>query len=265
MAICFATVLYVIIASSMWGESSPNMGIGFPNPMKELYIPSALAAGICGIISVFQIIWSKNKPFFVVCFFTCIPMIAYYSYRPEFYYMKGYRGDEKMVSEFEGQSRYSLLYYVLTYYELHPERFHPTDEADVVKIDGFVDYIQRLSPPLKWANDQNWQSDKSDRVIIKNNQIVAPWGSPIIFLLNTSENGFIKARSRELDVNVLGSQRPNFKYKVAVGITTSDKPGYLHSRYNFDNEIPMAVLTDTDVHDPSSTGSGPDWHLKRSQ
>jgi hypothetical protein len=239
------------------------MGIGFPDPMKELYIPSALAAVICGTISVFQIIWGESKFLFAICLFACLPMIAYYSYRPEFYYMKGYRGDEKMVSEFEGQSRYSLLYYVMTYYELHPDRFHATGDADVVEIDGLAHYIQNLSPPLKWANDQNWRNDTSDRVAIKGDKILAPWGSPIIFLLDTRGDGFIKSPSRELEVNVLCGQRPNFKYKVAVGITTNDKPGYLDGRYSFDKEIPIAVLTDTDIHDPSSTGSGPDWHLKR--
>jgi hypothetical protein len=49
--------------------------------------------------------------------------------------------------------------------------------------------------------------------------------------------------------------------KVAVGITTNDKPGYLTSKYGFDKETPLAVLNDTDYHDPVSTPK--DWRGQR--
>ena len=131
--------------------------------------------------------------------------------------MKGYKGDQKMTTEFHGQSRNSLLFYVMAYYELHPDRFHLTGEADVVKIDGLTDYINGLSPPLTWANCPPGWTDTSDLIKIKGDQILSPWGTPILFLLDTNGDGFIKSPSGKLTVNEYADpwQRPHFKYKVA--------------------------------------------------
>jgi hypothetical protein len=260
MAICLGTTLYVLIASTMWG-TPPFISLSFEG-MRLLYIPSVLTAAVCGVIAAYKVFSKKAPIFYGLCLVFCLPMIAYFSYRPQYFYMKGYQGDQKLIAEF-GEAQTSLLYYLMTYYNLHPDRFHTTGDADVVKVDGFSDYLHSLTPPLTWVNcDPRTFQDSSDPIVIKGDQILAPWGSPILFLLDTSGDGFIKTPTQKVTVNEYEDpwQRPHFNYKVAVGITTNDKPGFLTGKYGFDSTAPLTVLNDADFTDP---GRGlRDWRSK---
>ena len=225
-----------------------------------LYVPSAVTAGICGCIALYQIIFGRNRAFFAICLGLCLPMLAYVSYRPQYFYMKGYQGDQAMQWEFTNDSRGSILRYAMNYYELYPNRFHRTGVADEVQIDGMADYIRHLSPPLTWKNlPQSSFNDKSDLVVTQGHEVLAPWGSPIVFLLDTSGSGYITSLAGKRTVNEYEDpwQKPHFSYHVAIGMTTRDKPRFLSGAYGFDDVAPVAVLNDDDYRNPMMTL--PDW------
>jgi hypothetical protein len=259
LAICAATAVYVLIAGSMWG--SPSF-IDLPfEAIKILYVPSAVTAGVCGCIALFQLIFGRKRAFYAVCLGLCLPMLAYFSYRPRYFYMKGYQGDQTMQWEFVNDSRGSVLRYALNYYELHPDRFHRTGVADEVRIEGFADYIRSLSPTLTWKNlpPRQW-NDSSDPVRVDGTEILAPWGSPIVFLLDTSGSGYITTLDggkRSVNEYQDPKQKPHFSYHVAVGMTTRDKRHFLSGAYGFDDAAPVAVLNDDDYHNKTMTL--PDW------
>ncbi len=190
ISICISTSIYVLIASSMWGTPTwINLPFEF---MRLMYIPSAIVAAFCGVISFYLLVSGKDKIFYGACLIFCILAIAYYSYRPEYFYMKGYYGDGKLLGEYQDSSD-SLLIVLMTYYRLHPERFHSTGEEDFVSVDGFTDYVRSISPALTWSglDPQRFQIH-SDKIKTREDTILTPWGAPIRFLLNTNGDYYVK-------------------------------------------------------------------------
>jgi hypothetical protein len=168
----------------------------------------------------------------------CISIIVCFAYQYERFQKASNKA--RLVSDFNSAAM-TLLPQLMHYYQLYPERFHRTGEADVVTVDGFAEYIRDSAHDLKWYTDGGAPIDP---ILTSGDQVLAPWGAPVIFVLDVSGSGYVNFPNHRQTVNTYADpwQKPGFHYKVAVGATVRDAPPLASA-------IPITILNDTDYND----------------
>jgi len=75
------------------------------------------------------------------------------------------------------------------YYKLHPERFKPTGQDEVIEIAGFAAFIK---------SDDYFKS--GSRCYIVNGTVFDPWGDPLDFVQDLNMNGYLEVKGERRPV-----------------------------------------------------------------
>jgi hypothetical protein len=229
---CASTAVYVFVSSQFTGTGpglNSSAGYFAVIAVSFLYQPFFLLAGLCLVISLVAI-WrskdSRDRIFHILCGLCCLPMIGYFSYHPEYVWDKRAKYETRISGEFFSVS-YVLLPHLMDYYRLHPERFQRTAQGDFVIVDGFADYIRSLPHPLYWQSlDSTVFIYPGDPVKTAGPDVLAPWGAPIRFALDTRHDGYMRFGDEKRSVGDYANpwQEPGFNYRLAVGATVDKDP-----------------------------------------
>ncbi len=205
----FALIDIAIPRATSWPAAPERIVAGL------LFLPALALAYVLvliGVILIFRRGW-RFVGIAAVAFSS--PMIAHY------FHLQSLVAAHDKQEEWEGVSNV-LAKNLIEYHRLYPERFHYISTDETVHVDGFGAWIHERGPAANLWPGMHFDYRADD--------LVDPWGEPMVFALDRNHDGYIDFLGYHLSVShVEPPFSGGFSYSVAVAVDSTHD----HSKYSF--------------------------------
>ena len=211
----YSLINMAIPRAHSWPAAPERIIAGF------LWYPALILAVLLTLAGLRSLFIRETRNAGLTSILLCAPLLVHSSYL--------YSLDVAHDRENESDGILNVVAYnLLEYHRLYPDRFHYIGTDETVTADGFTAWLRQRGPA---ANPQGWLI----QLRFRDDQIIDPWGNPLVFALDRNHDDVIDFRGYEVSISGVDPPFANgFNYTDAVAVDSSHYHGeYSHAHIEY--------------------------------